>query len=890
MIIDEDLHLEHYGILRRSGRYPWGSGGPEANTGPRVFLDYVASLRKQGLSETEIARGMDTTVTQLRNAKSIANNEKKASDIAMAQRLKDKGYGNSEIGRRMSLPESSVRALLAPGQKDKADILEATKSMLKDQVSKKKYVDVGAGAELYTSVTRDKLNTAIAALRDEGYTFHYVKTQQLGTGLDTTMKVLAGPGVTGSEVFKNKGEIKQITDFSDDGGRSYLGLLPPLNVAANRVAVRYEKDGGAKADGVIYVRPGVSDLSLGASRYAQVRIAVGGTHYLKGMAMYKDDLPEGIDLLFNTNKSNTGNTLDALKPLKDEPDNPFGAVVHQKIDPVTKKNTSAMNIVNEEGDWDRWSRSISSQTLSKQSPHLAQQQLDMTYSRKKSELDEIMSLTNPSIRKKLLESFADDADSSAVHMKAAPLPNSSWHVILPFSSVKDNEIYAPNFPDGQSVALVRYPHAGTFEIPILTVNNTNRAAKAAIGRATDAVGINHKVAHHLSGADFDGDAVLVIPNDKGQIKTSSPLAGLKDFDPQIYKIPEGSDIPKISSDTKQHEMGNVTNLIADMTIKKANSTELAAAVRHSMVVIDAEKHNLNYKQSAKDNGIAHLKIKYQGKELGQPGTARSGASTLITRAGSTTRVPERKPRSASKGGPIDPATGKKVYEPTGTVYTNKDGKIVPKQTKSKKLAEVDDANLLSSGTVIEKVYATHSNKLKDLANQARRQAVHTTENKRSESAALAYRTQVMTLDAKLRLANKNAPLERQAQILANGVVSAKRKANPTMKKEDLKKIESQALTEMRARTGANKQRIVIDDDEWAAIQAGAISPHKLNQIIRHSDLDRLKHLATPHTKLLMDSTKIQRATSMLNSGYTQAEVASALGVSLTTLKSSISAS
>jgi hypothetical protein len=879
MIIDEEEHLKHYGILRRSGRYPWGSGGPESNTGPRVFLDYVASLRGQGLSETEIARGMGTTVTDLRNAKSIANNEKKQADIAMAQRLKDKGYGNSEIGRRMSLPESSVRALLAPGQKDKADILEATKSMLKDQVDKKKYVDVGAGAELYTSVTRDKLNTAIAALRDEGYTFHYVKTPQLGTGLDTTMKVLAAPGVTGFEVFKNKEHIKQITDFSDDGGRSWLGLKPPLNVATNRVAVRYAKDGGAEADGVIYVRPGVSDLSLGASRYAQVRIAVGGTHYLKGMAMYKDDLPPGIDLLFNTNKSNTGNTLDALKPLKDEPDNPFGAIVRQKIDPVTKKNTSAMNIVNEEGDWDRWSRSISSQTLSKQSPHLAQQQLDMTYSRKKSELDEIMALTNPSIRKKLLESFADDADSSAVHMKAAPLPNSSWHVILPFSSVKDNEIYAPNFPDGQSVALVRYPHAGTFEIPILTVNNNNRSAKAAIGRATDAVGINSKVAHHLSGADFDGDAVLVIPNDKGQIKTASPLAGLKDFDPQIYKIPEGSAIPKISSSTKQHEMGNVTNLIADMTIRKANSTELAAAVRHSMVVIDAEKHNLNYKQSARDNGIAHLKTKYQG-------SARSGASTLITRAGASVRVPERTPRSASKGGPIDPATGKKVFEPTGTVYTNKAGKIVPKTQKSKKLAEVDDANLLSSGTVVEKVYATHSNKLKDLANEARRQAVHTNENKRSESAALAYHKQVQTLDAKLRIANRNAPLERQAQILANGVVSAKRKANPTMAKADLKKIESQALTEMRARTGAKKQRIVIDDDEWAAIQAGAVSPHKLNQIIRHSDLDRLKHLATPHTKLLMDSSKIARAASMLNSGYTQAEVAAALGVSLTTLKSS----
>ncbi len=49
--------------------------------------------------------------------------------------------------------------------------------------------------------------------------------------------------------------------------------------------------------------------------------------------------------------------------------------------------------------------------------------------------------------------------------------------------------------------------------------------------APDAIGINPKVAQKLSGADFDGDAVIVIPNHNGLVKTSASLEGLKNFDP-----------------------------------------------------------------------------------------------------------------------------------------------------------------------------------------------------------------------------------------------------------------------------------------------------------------------------------------------------------------------
>lgn len=874
-IISGDDWLAHYGILRKSGRYPWGSGGPEYASA-NGFLGFVAARAKEGLSEAQIAEGMGITTTQLRAAKSIAKNEKRQADINMAERLHAKGLSNVAIGQRMNINESNVRTLLAPGAKDKADILQSTANLLRDQVAEKKYIDIGSGVGHHLDISDTKLSTAVAVLREEGYKVHYLKIKQLGTGKETTLKVLSAPDVPYSEVFKNRADIKQIQAFSEDGGRSYIGIQKPLSVSSKRVGVRYAEDGGADSDGVIHVRPGVEDVSLGGARYAQVRIAVDGTHYLKGMAMYKDDLPDGVDLLFNTNKRDTGNKLDAMKAMKDDPENPFGSVVRQRVHPKTGKVVSAMNIVNEEGAWDTWSKSLSSQLLSKQSPALAKQQLDMMAERKKREFDDIMALTNPAVKKKLLESFSDDVDSAAVHLKAAALPRQRSNVILPINSLKETEIYAPNFRDGERVALVRYPHGGIFEIPELTVNNRHPQAKRALGQARDAVGINSKVAERLSGADFDGDTVLVIPNNKRQIKTAPALEGLKGFDPQrSYPAYEG--MKRMTARTKAIQMGEVSNLITDMTIRGASTQELARAVRHSMVVIDAEKHNLDYRQSAIDNGIAQLKTKYQG-------AARAGASTLISRAKSTKYVDERKARLTAEGGPIDRVTGEKRYVPTGNTYVNAEGKTVKRQIKVSKLAETNDAHTLSSGTPIEKVYADHSNKLKSLGNQARLASLGIKPTPYSSTARTAYQDQVNTLRAKLKVAQRNAPLERNAQLLANAAVRAKMDANPDMDRAELKKLQGLELTKARIRTGAGKQRIDITDAEWAAIQAGAVSNNTLTQILTHADLDRVKELATPREKIVMTDAKTSRAKTMIALGYTQAEIADQLGVSLSTLK------
>lgn len=909
MIIKEDDYLAHYGILRKSGRYPWGSGGSQSARN-RSFLDTIENHRKQGMADTEIAQAYGLSTTQLRAVRSIALNQQKQEKVNQAQKLKDKGYSNVAIGRRMGgLNESSVRALLAPGAKDKADLLKATSDMLKRQVDEKGFIDVGVHTEkdlplgdnpnARIGISNERFKTAIAMLQEQGYQIHNVKVQQLGTVNQTTFKVLGKPNSTKPKVD----QIRHINEFTEDHGRSYLGIKPPIQIDSKRIDVNWAETGGGKLDGVIYIRPGVKDISIGSAHYGQVRVAVDGTHYMKGMAIYKDDLPKGTDIVFNTSKGNTGNKKDAFKLIKDEPANPFGATIRQLQDKHGNV-TSAMNIVGHkegsgvEGGWTGWSKSISSQILSKQSPTLAKAQLKMTHEHRQAEFDKIMSLTNPTIRKHLLEKFADSTDSAAVHLKSAALPKQAYHVILPVSSMKPHEVYAPNYTNGTRVVLIRSPHGGTFEIPELTVNNRNPEARKLLGTKTqDAVGIHHKVAERLSGADFDGDTVLVIPNNRGSIRHTPPLEGLKGFDPKSAHPPYDGmttiDGGTWNAKTKsvdyhgkeptgrmQPEMGHISNLITDMTIRGANNEEKARAIRHSMVVIDAEKHSLDFKGSYAANGIAQLKTKYQG-------SAGGGAKTLISRAKSRQDVPKRTPRRASQGGHIDPATGKKVFTPTGESYVNRKGETVIKTFRSTKLAEADNAHTLSSGTVMEGIYADHSNKLKGLANQARKETLTIKPIKQSPSAKAHYANEVASLNAKLNAALKNAPLERRAQAIASTVLSTIRQSNRHMDKATEKKVKFQALAEARNRTGAAKSKIIPTQHEWNAIQAGAISNHKLEQILANGDLDAIKKLALPKEAKLMTSSNIQRAQQMLASGYSQSDVANQLGVSVTTLREGV---
>ena len=886
------MDLAHYGVKRKSGRYPWGSGkDPHQHSGD--LLSTIKDLKAKGLSETEIAKGLGMTTTQLRAQKSIAKNEKRKADAAMVARLKEKGMSNTAIGRRMGINESSVRALLDPTLKERAGSTEALAKELKKSVGKDGLVDVGLGVETNLGVTGTKLKTATAMLEAEGYHVHKVKVTQQTTGKQTEMKVLVPPGMDYKTVLARRGEIKAPGVNVEDRGRTVYGIEKPTAISSKRLKVRYGPEGGTDMDGVIELRRGVKDLSLGGSNYAQVRISIDGTHFLKGMAMYSDDIPKGYDIRFNTNKKKTDNKLDALKPMKDDPANPFGAVIRKQMhyESGGKKKLSGINIVNDEGTWGDWSKTLSSQFLSKQPVSLAKQQLQKVRDKRKAEFEEIMALTNPAVKKKLLQSFADSCDSDAVDLKAASLPRQASQVILPVPKMKPTEVYAPNFKHGEKVVLVRHPHGGRFEIPELTVNNKDPHARRSIGsKVKDAIGIHPKVAERLSGADFDGDSVLCIPNNSGKVKTSPALKGLKDFDPKAT-YPKYKGMIPMSKERTQLEMGKISNLITDMTIAGATQSEIARAVRHSMVVIDAHKHELNYKQSEIDNGIGALKKKYQGGATG-------GAASLISRAGSTAYLPERKARSASKGGPIDKKTGRKVWEETGRTYKkpvfdkNDPTKVVEWKTersitKSSKLAEAHDAFSLVSknGSTIETVYANHSNALKAMANEARKATLKIPSVRKNPQAAKAYAPEVKSLKAKINEGLRNKPRERQAQVLADAVVRAKKQADPSLAKdkERMSKVRRQALAEARARTGAGKKPFLLTPKEWRAIQEGAVSQAMLNKVLEMADETNVRELATPRSTPKISSSMISRAKAMSSRGKTAAEIAEALGISTTSV-------
>lgn len=924
--IAEDI-LMHYGIPRRSGRYPWGSGDDPYQRGGKDFLGRIDELKKQGWSETpeNIQKEFGLTTSQYRTEKALAKNERRMLNVATAKSLKEDGLGDSEIGRRMGVNESTVRSWLNEESETRMNEAKKTSDFIKKQIDEKGIIDVGSGVERELGISKERLNQSLELLEREGYPVYGGRIPQAtNKGKFTTVKVVCPPGTEHKDIYEafNNDKVKSLKEYtSHDGGDTFDKYMPPSSFDSKRLKIRYADEGGIDKDGIIEIRRGVDDLSLGNSRYAQVRILVDGTHYLKGMAVYSDDMPDGVDIVFNTNKSKgtpalgpKNNTV--LKPIKDDPENPFGALIKAGgqsyyIDKDGKRQLSPINKTREQGDWDEWQDALPSQFLSKQSLSLAKKQLNLAASDKMAEFDEINSLTNPTVKKYLLKSFADDCDAAAVNLKAAALPGQKYHVIIPINSLSDNEVYAPGYEPGTKLALVRYPHGGTFEIPILTVNNKNADGKKLIGPTSiDAIGINKNIADRLSGADFDGDTVMCIPtHDKsGKVKiVSTPeLKGLKGFDPKLKYAYSKEDIEsgkaRIMKNT-QTEMGVISNLITDMTLQGASNDELAAAVRHSMVVIDAEKHKLNYKQSEIDNNISALKKTYQ-RHIDADGNIRvGGASTLISRAKGETPVIKRQgtPQINIKGKPWynpNKPEGSLIYKTAddATYEVKKINKKTGEETtvtkyrtqKSTKMAETDDAYSLVSdlNTPMERLYADYANKMKSLANQARKEMVSTGKIKYDASAKATYQKEVDSLESKLNIALLNAPRERLAQLKANAEVAAKKQADPNMKPGDVKKASQQALTKYRKEVGSvarSDRSINITDKEWEAIQAGAISESKLIKILNNTDIDVLREKATPKTRNTVSQAQVNRIKALSASNYTLADIAKKLGLSTSTV-------
>lgn len=906
-ITSESNILEHYGTKRHSGRYPWGSGdNPYQHSGD--FLSRVEELKKKGLSEKEILETINDSLpdeykmglTEFRTARQKAGHDRKALEYDQIRALKDDGLGWKEIGDKLGMSESSVRSKYNNAIGEKASQAEKIAATLKEEVDKKGMIDISEGANQVLGVSESKLDEAAYILEAEyGYQRYGVGIRQpTNVRQQTNITVLAKPEFGQKYAYQHQDQIDSLGDYhSDDGGETFTKLQRPSSLDSSRVAIRYGDEGGLDKDGVMEIRRGVPDLDLGKSHYAQVRILVDGDHYLKGMAVYSDDLPDGVDVMFNTNKPSGTPKMKVLKEAKADPDNPFGAAIKANgqsmyIGEDGKEHLSPINKLKEEGDWDTMSRNVSSQFLSKQPKKLIENQLNLTVADYKAQYDEIMRYDNPTVKKKLLNDFADTVEGTSMTLKASAFPGQSTKVILPINKIKETEAYCPTYENGTRLALIRYPHAGTFEIPIVTVNNKNVSGKRNLGAIQDAIGINAKVAERLSGADFDGDTVMAIPvTDKVNIKSTRALKALEGFDPKTaYAVPEGNpnNVRLMKKEEKQREMGVISNLITDMTLRGADEDELARAVKHSMVVIDAEKHKLDYKRSERENGIPELKQKWQIRVDEEGATHYGGASTLLSRRKQTVRVPER--RGSVR---VDKETGEYIYKESGRTFTDpKTGKERKAEDTVSLISETKDARTLSSGTIQENLYADFSNKLKAMANQARKEAVNMKGIQRNPEAAKTYAPEVASLKEKYNNMVANKPKERKAMLIANANIKAKiqeQGLDPTIDKKEIKKISSVEMQRARDSVGASgrKSKVTFTDREWEAVQAGAISDNMLTKFLNSSDSDEIVKRAMPKNVAVMTSAKMSKANAMLRSGYSYAEIAKACGVPESTVYSAL---
>ena len=930
-----DETLAHYGVGHlnggHSGRYPWGSGdNPLQRIGE--FSDRVKLMRKQGMSDDEIANEFELpNQNALRILYRADNNRRRAEQVAKVKEMTAKGMGPTAIAREMDIPEGTVRSLL--NEQSNARTLAATNAAnaIMKAVKEKGMVDIGAGIETELNISKEKMTEAIAIMQLNGYQVIGASMPQATNPQQRTVLMAAippdmDPKEAQKELYNHPDKLEHMRDYTireDPDGSEHMDkkFEYPASMDGKRVYIRYADevgpDGhtGIERDGVIQIRRGVPDLDLQGSHYAQVRILVDGDKYLKGMAMYSDDIPDGYDVVFNTNK-HPGDKV--LKDIGNDPDNPFGATIKEDggqyhyTDPVTgERKLGLINKKSDEGDWGEWSHELPAQILAKQPKELVSKQLKLASDDKETELADIMAIDNPTIKRHFLEEFANECDSAAVHLKAAALPRQKYQVILPAPGLKDNEVFAPNFEDGETVALIRFPHAGPFEIPILKVNNKAQGPNLDITKnAKDAVGINFANAEKLSGADWDGDTVLVIPCNSNRtntrIKNQDTLPGLKDFDPKMaYPAVPGMKVMKKGA-MKQNEMGRVSNLIMDMYLQGATDDEMARAVKHSMVVIDAEKHKLNFKLSEVENDIKGLKKKYQAKVDKNGNPSYGGGVTLLTQANSRYDIPKRRGQ-----GRIDPETGeityklanetyrdskfvkdsngKKVLDPnTGKPMRVFTGKIKTRMQKSTKMAEVDDPYKLSTGTPIEELYAGYAAKMKSLAKKAR-MALFGEDKKLikleyNPSANAAYKTEVRELEGALDNARLNAPKERKAQAMAAAKLKAVEADNWDMSDEEKKKISTRELNKYRAKYGAQRAKIDISDKQWEAIQSGAVHDNVLKEILRYADVDQLRSRATPRANNgAISEAKQRRIANMKASNYTNAEIASALGISVSTV-------
>lgn len=214
-----DNSLMHVGVGHlengHSGRYPWGSG-ENSNQRFSSFSERVKYLRKEGLTETEIAKSMGlNSSTELRVLYSEDMHRQKMEEASRAKALAAKGWSTSAIGRELGKNESSIREYLKEDYEAKLSKSQVVANLLKKEVDAKGMIDVGTGVEkeLGADVSAEKLNAALYILKNEGYNVFGGRMPQVtNPGQMTTLKVLTTPEHEHKDIF-DYDKVKSVSDY-----------------------------------------------------------------------------------------------------------------------------------------------------------------------------------------------------------------------------------------------------------------------------------------------------------------------------------------------------------------------------------------------------------------------------------------------------------------------------------------------------------------------------------------------------------------------------------------------------------------------------------------------------------------------------------------------------
>lgn len=255
----DEANLTHYGMPRRSGRYPWGSGdNPYQHSAD--FMARVQSLKKSNATavdestgeiltgERAIAKIMGLSNTkELRVQYALAKDEKRTYDVQTAKSMRADGKSLNEIAKAMGFKnDSSVRSLLNDQSASKMNKSKKTADTLKQCLKEKlkddpkAVLDVGVGVERELGVSKEKLNEALYIMQQEGYqVWKGSVPQATNPGKKTNLRIVGPEGTPKSAPFDYE-HIHSVSEYtSRDNGETFSKTKFPVSMDPKRLAIRY---------------------------------------------------------------------------------------------------------------------------------------------------------------------------------------------------------------------------------------------------------------------------------------------------------------------------------------------------------------------------------------------------------------------------------------------------------------------------------------------------------------------------------------------------------------------------------------------------------------------------------------------------------------------------